>query len=65
MWPVKRVENIYWAISNEKVPCPCITQIEVYRMQPKFECIAQFAANSPKTQMFYEQATWTTPLRYM
>lgn len=54
MRPVKRVENIYWAIGNEKVPCPCITQIEVYRMQPEFEYIVRFAANSPKSQMFYE-----------
>lgn len=52
MWPVKYVENIYWAISNEKVACPCITQTEVYRMQRKLECIAQFAANSPKSQCF-------------
>lgn len=53
MWPVKCDENIYWAISNEKVLCPCITQIEVYHMQPKLGCVAQLAANSPKSQMFY------------
>ena len=65
MWPVKCVENIYWAISNGKVPCPPITQIEVYHMQPKLECIAQFAANSPKAQLLHEQAAWTPSLRYM
>lgn len=52
MWPVKSAENIYGASSNEKVPYPCITQIEVYHTQPQFECIAQLAANSPKSQMF-------------
>lgn len=62
MWPVKSAENIYWASSNEKVPYPRITQIEVYHTQPQFECIAQFAANSPRFQMFYEQAVWTPSL---
>lgn len=65
MWPVKSAENIYWASSNEKVPYPCITQIEVYHTQAQFECIAQCAANSPKSLMFYEQAAWTPSLRYM
>lgn len=65
MWPVKSAESIYWASSNEKVPYPCITQIEVYHTQPQFECIAQFAANRPKSQMFYEQAAWTPSLQYM
>lgn len=65
MWPVKSAENIYGASSNEKVPYPCITQIEVYHIQSQFECIARFAANSPKSQMFYEQAAWTPSLQNM
>lgn len=62
MWPVTSAENIYWARSNEEVPYPCITQIEVYHTQLQFECIAQFAANSPKSQILYEQAAWTPSL---
>lgn len=41
------------------LPCPHIAQIEVYHTQPKFECLAQFAANRSTSQVFYEHVTWT------
>lgn len=41
------------------LPCPRIAQIEVYHTQPKFECLAQFAANRSTSQVFYERVTWT------
>lgn len=41
------------------LPCPRIAQIEVYHTQPKFERVAQSAADRSTSQVFYERVTWT------